>query len=474
MRWMTSGAAGGSRASRPAFLVLCGVLASGVALMALMPQAKADELSDLQGRIEALSEQVAALRAEQNQAAQKEAAARKKLEAKVAAATVDRDQIVTAGDMPGSFKIPGTGTSILIGGYVKLDALYHVKGFGNQDQLDATTTPLDGSAAAGKRGNTKIHAKQTRLDFATSTPTAEGPLKTLVEVDFEGGGGNAQTSNSYNPRLRKAYAEFDGFLVGQTDSTFRDPEAEAETLDFGEDTGLNQTRQAQIRYTYRLKNGLSAAIAIENPETDYSNAAGAKFNTSTSGTLAFNHLPDLVGALRLDGGFGHFMLRGVVRQLSLDNGAGIDQRAGAYGIGASGRWNLFGKDNLRGEINWGDGIGRYIVDAGGEAAAVTAAGELKTEKALGLSFSYQHWWLANLRSNLSFGYTHIDTLGSVYDGCATADCPNRNLLTTHVNLIWSPVRNVDTGIEYIHARREVANGTRGSEDTIQASAIYHF
>lgn len=446
-------------------LILAGCLTCSLALVAGAPQAKADELSDLKAQIQALTNKVEALQAQQKAQATQMAQQEK------AAAPANA---VTAGSVPGSFKLPGTDTSIKIGGYVKVDGLYHVKGYGNQDFLDTTSTPLDGTAAASKKGNTKLDAKQTRLNVETDTPTGWGNLKTYVEFDFYGSGGNEQNSNSYGPRLRHAYGELGPFLAGQTDSLFRDTAAEPETLDFGEDSGLNQIRQAQFRYTYQAGNGVSAAVSVENPETEYSTLAG-KFRTDTGGTLAFDHLPDLVGALKVKQSWGHLALRGVARQLSLNNGTTTKIHKGAYGIGVSGNLMTFGKDNLLGEFNYGDGIGRYIVDAGGQAAAYNAAtNSLETQTAWGAAIGYQHWWMNNLRSNISGGYTHIDNNSTVFAGCSNATCPNKQIETFHINTIWSPIKNFETGIEYIYARRKVENGAKGKEDTIQVSAKYKF
>jgi hypothetical protein len=56
---------------------------------------------------------------------------------------------------------------------------------------------------------------------------------------------------------------------------------------------------------------------------------------------------------------------------------------------------------------------------------------------------------------------------------------NRDIWAAAVNLIWSPVKPVDLGIEYIHAERTLenrdVNGVRGGRaDRVQASAIVRF
>lgn len=42
------------------------------------------------------------------------------------------------------------------------------------------------------------------------------------------------------------------------------------------------------------------------------------------------------------------------------------------------------------------------------------------------------------------------------------------------NLFWLPVRNLDLGIEYRHAGREVVSGLDGQMDRIEMAAKYTF
>jgi len=43
---------------------------------------------------------------------------------------------------------------------------------------------------------------------------------------------------------------------------------------------------------------------------------------------------------------------------------------------------------------------------------------------------------------------------------------NRTLITTHVNLIWSPVSFIDTGFEFVWGHRTTILGATGSEDVL--------
>jgi hypothetical protein len=51
---------------------------------------------------------------------------------------------------------------------------------------------------------------------------------------------------------------------------------------------------------------------------------------------------------------------------------------------------------------------------------------------------------------------------------------NRQLVSSHLNLIWSPVPAVDLGIEGIYERRTTEGGQRGSLERGQVSAKFRF
>ena len=77
------------------------------------------------------------------------------------------------------------------------------------------------------------------------------------------------------PRLRYAYGTLGGFLAGQANSNFSDPDANAETLDFGGPAGqAGVVRIPQVRYTYSGPWSSAWSISAETPETDIVTPAG--------------------------------------------------------------------------------------------------------------------------------------------------------------------------------------------------------
>ena len=97
----------------------------------------------------------------------------------------DLNKYASQGDFPGSLLIPGTKTSIQIGGYVQLDTIRDSDRTGNDDAFVVSSIPT-GESKAGA-GNTNFNIRQTRLFLKTQTPTSNwGDLVTYVEVDFMG------------------------------------------------------------------------------------------------------------------------------------------------------------------------------------------------------------------------------------------------------------------------------------------------
>src|SRR5690242_14966800 len=153
------------------------------------------------------------------------------------------------GSFPGSFLVPGTNTSLKIGGYTKLDV---IKDMGpiSGDTTDPNAVPLNGSTGFAPSANHsldhafRMHAKESRFNFETRTPTGYGELKTFLEVDFFGnelaniaGSTNGLAANPLYPRLRHAYGTLGPLLIGQSFSLFSDIDAIGETIDGGGPTG---------------------------------------------------------------------------------------------------------------------------------------------------------------------------------------------------------------------------------------------
>ena len=130
-------------------------------------------------------------------------------------------------------------------------------------------------------------------------------------------------------------------------------------------------------------------------------------------------------------------------------------------------------------------ISRWIATASTTAAAIgpfsaatvqraSAANVLaKTVRAVGANIGYQHWWLPNLRQNVSIGWDHRDVPSNLI-GTAQASTVNKDLSIVRTNLIWSPVSFVDMGVEYIWGHRVTVNNLRGDEHVLVSKFAVKF
>src|SRR5258706_9555078 len=104
------------------------VLAIAIALGVPASAARADELQDLKAQVEALLKRVAELEQKQDKTDQNRSAA-------------PASNVVTGGATPGSFKLPGSNTSVTFGGYVKLDAVFSNPSAGVDQKGDLMLDP---------------------------------------------------------------------------------------------------------------------------------------------------------------------------------------------------------------------------------------------------------------------------------------------------------------------------------------------
>jgi hypothetical protein len=325
---------------------------------------------------------------------------------------------VYGGSFPRSFLIPGTNTSLAIGGYVKLDMAYWFSGGtpnGNPAASDFGagtvqsipldlhgTGPLFGAPLFNphSRGNGvfQMTARESRLRVETHTPTAWGEADTVLEFDFYGcsaGGADCDnlnhSTNPVVPRLRLAYGTLGGLIAGQNFVPVFDAAAHGELLDFGGTTGeigdFGYARAPQFGYTWKLPWSTTFGAFLVDPDTEVWSPVGAFETDSTlgvpgtvtaspalgTGVLAVNpaksSYPDGNFVLEWHQPWGHFRLSGIVQDLKLQDGQYISKEyigyGGGFGMNVKPGWLGWARDNIGAEFFAGSGLGRYATGSGG-------------------------------------------------------------------------------------------------------------
>jgi hypothetical protein len=385
-----------------------GWLSVAIALLTGLPAVSADELADLQAKQQLLQTNQEALQKRIDQLSQAPPPGAPGPyvpgfgpEARPTAAPV------TTGSFPRSFLIPGTDTSLRIGGLAATDALWYLKGAQMNTQLNGqgglnNQTFFDGQGGTGNLAsiplnNTINHsrssafdisARSSRILFDARTPTAWGEVKAYFEMDFSQNTGAVQNNylsvaSGFIPRLRKFYGTWAGLLAGQETGILHDPDADPELVDQGGmATAAGRAREAQIRYTYQGPYGLVFIGGIENPvarlngpfaQTDQDTnqiptiaSCSATGNTTTNlpattsclGSAAFFSplkpaWPEALATARVNNPWGHLQVGAVVRATNLNDGQFLDRTYVGYGGTFSGDAHPFsgtpgplGKDDL--------------------------------------------------------------------------------------------------------------------------------
>ena len=274
-----------------------------VALLTGLSGARADELADLRANQQLLQQRIDQLAQAQAQAPGGPPAPLTGGAGGGQALTLGYKPAPTApslgGSFPRSFLIPGTDTSIRVGGFVDITALDFLQGAnsgnpgtpssnsgqnGNLNAIPVGEAFIPGAANGGIVAQSLNHSRsngvfmfspqQSRLDVETRTPTAWGESRTFFSFDWAGGNGFSALSvqqaggDSLIPRLRFAYGTLGGFLGGQALSNFSDADADTESMEFGGAMGsTGGNRIPQVRYTLAGPYGSAFSVSAEQPVT---------------------------------------------------------------------------------------------------------------------------------------------------------------------------------------------------------------
>jgi hypothetical protein len=528
-----------------------GSLTATIALLTGLPAASADELADLRANQELLQRRI-------EQLAQRDPNVPRGggVPGAYGAEAVPGVPL-SGGSFPRSFLIPGTDTSIRVGGQITEVLDYWLQN-GPINGLQSTTLSTNGNLqgqsldihgqqvpglTVGQAGVTAVpgrpgfgappaqvnHSRgngiflqsprETRFNVETRTPTAWGESRTFLEWDFAGCTSFScptltHVGDNLQLRFRYGYATLGGFLAGQANSNFSDPDANGEVLDFGGPIGqAGLVRVPQVRYTLAGPWGSAWSASIETPETDIMTPVGPIFqDTATSGigtnaippaqTTSFGYFSNVYGAVASGTPFGlnptknvapdvalasywaqpwgHVDFKLVGRDLTVTDGRFFSKSYFGFGGSISGDvkpgWFGWNKDDFTWQATAGNGIGRYLNDQSNAALATNYLTAPTTQaqsnsilfhpiSAFGMQFGYQHWWLPNLRSNVNYGFAYYDVASNLI-GPSGSMTVNKQLQTVHVNIIWSPVAFIDAGVEYIWGQREVLANIYGTQQAL--------
>lgn len=239
--------------------------------------------------------------------------------------------------------------------------------------------------------------RQSRIAALAQGPgDANYATEAYVETDFGGSttNGNHNQSASFAPRVRHFYADLQNrrhgwyVLFGQNwsfvtaERTGMMPRQEniPLTIDGQYVPGFDWLRVSQLRFVKKLGETLSVGISAENPaaqvvasttapatanlnSNSFYNTPGAGSAFAPTTNITTDYVPDLVGKIALDPGWGHYEVLGLTRWFRSRytvTGQQTNQVTHGYGFGGSVLLPLVPKTlEFQASFLAGQGIGRY-------------------------------------------------------------------------------------------------------------------
>uniref|UniRef100_UPI00344DD343 porin n=1 Tax=Tardiphaga sp. TaxID=1926292 RepID=UPI00344DD343 len=438
----------------------------------------------------------------------------------------------------GFYYIPGTDTCIKIGGAIRLDVAFNGNIYNN---------PFWQGGTGGSGVFTKdyfVSRERVNATLDTRTATEYGVVRTYSNIQFDFSQNRESIAGGF-VEMDYAFIQFAGFTMGKAVSQF-DPQwaLSKPTISSGLNAGSNNaTGIPQLAYTASFGNGVSATISIENASayrnaglynantaillpfgTNTTVAYGAASNTFVGNATGGNHIPDIVGNVRLDQAWGtlhgaaamHTSTPGFyATALGATGNESLGHADDSYGFAVSGAIELKNLptgagDSLKLEASYGRGAAKYVfggttdVNGGGRYAKASGdgmgfgyvldgvysnGGQIQQSNAWEVSAFYEHYWNPNWRTSLFGNYSHIsygDAGNLALSQSFGAGRLNTGLTQTGGNFdlglaqvgtktAWTPVKNLTLSAEFLYSRLDQnLQGTYNGAVTGKATPVGGF
>ena len=337
-----------------------------------------------------------------------------------------------------------SGADINLYGFVRGDANYIIEG---QDDDFNKVASSDGKT----KDKLRATAKTTRLGLDFNTNVAgDNKLGGKVEVDFAG----STTDSNGALRIRHAYLTYNNWLFGQTTSNFLSNHA-PEMIDFATNVGGGTAaRIPQVRYGFNLAPATKLFIAAEEGDS--------------SGTNIKYSVPNLTAKLTqgFADGKGSVSARALV-----ENYKSADDSDTAWGLAAGVNYQVIDPLKLSADVSYVQGNSNYLYGSNTAFYVNPVNGNIEQNEAFGVQVGGTYKFNEKLRSTLAYGALFADD-GTDYARLNKA--ANEEVYQAWINFIYSPVKPLDLGVEYINGKRDTFAGNSYKDNRVGLMAKYSF
>jgi outer membrane DcaP-like protein len=356
----------------------------------------------------------------------------------------------------GFTRIPNTKVLIKFNAKPRTDMTYDNQNAGDDNRFITAKIPVEGDPTQGGKPVFNINAKGSQLRIDVRAPEIAGAPRFYYENDFYGSGGG-----EFPYRLRHLYGEIYNIIVGQTFSTFEDPDVWPDTVDYEGPNSAIFARRPLLRYQHRIGEEWQLNFGIEQPEAEVDTSS----EPAASGR---NSTPDGgVNGRWERSGVGHVQFASIFRDIGVRGSTRGNQDVFGWGLNLSAGIDTFGRDSAQGQLTYGDGLFRYCNDDfQNNDAAFDSQGHLEAIPYFGGMLGYTHHWDDSFRSTLSYGYVHLDN---------TASQAGNAYHETHygsLNLTWQLRERFSVGLEELYGYHDTKDGSHGDVFRSTVGLVY--
>jgi opacity protein-like surface antigen len=404
----------------------------------LMFGATANAATTEQQQIQELRQEIEALKAlvSQQQQIQKTQAVQLQ-QVKAQPAVESKSSIPTALTTKG-------GAEVKVYGFVRGDANYIIDGADN-DFNDVAKVGM--SSAPQVKDKLRATAKTTRLGLDFKTKVEGADVGGKVEMDFAG--------SSDTVRLRHAYLTYNNWLFGQTTSNFLSNHAPF-MIDFGTNVGGGTSRIPQVRYGVNLAPTTKLLLAAEEGD---STGSGLKYRIPALTAKVVQEFAD---------GKGNASARALLEYYKSDT---INKSKAGWGLAGGVTYQVIDPLKLTADVSYVQGDNKYLYGTNATAAYAIADNSIEQNKIWAVQTGATYSILPNLKSTIGYGALFADK-DSDY-AKATPDA-NKNVQQAWINVVYSPVKPIEFGLEYVNGERKTFSGKKFDDDRIGMMAKYSF
>ena len=345
-----------------------------------------------------------------------------------------------------------SGADVSIYGSIRGDANYIIDGA--DDDFNATQK----TGANNVKDKLRATPKVTRFGLDFNTPMGDNKVGGKIEVDFASG----DNSKSENLRIRHAYLTLNNWLFGQTTSSFASVHA-PEMIDFNTNIGGSgaSARVPQVRYSQKLAPATQLFVSAEEGNS----------KATKDGDLSYR-LPVLTAKVTqgFAEGKGLASARALVEHYKSD--AANDDKTG-WGAALGANYQVAEPLKVSADVAYMKGNSNHLY--GSNSAYSVVGNSIEQNEAVAVQVGATYNFSPKLRSTLAYGALFADD-GT--DFARVANKPdtkeNEKVQQAWINFIYSPVKPVDLGIEYINGERKNFHGQKFSDDRVGFMARYSF